>query len=307
MTHDPDHNPPQQTEAPWTTRRLLGWITDHVGSKGIESPRLVAEMLLAHVIGCERMRLYMEVDRPASPLELTALRELVARAAKHEPVQYLVGHAWFFGREFKVDKRVLIPRPSTETLVQHVLQHRRAAPGHANPIIADIGTGSGCIAISLAIHIANATVVATDESPEAIDLARANAQRHRVEDQIEFRLGRDLQPLTGGSSRAEIDIICSNPPYISDAEWAEVEPNVRDFEPEAALRGGADGLNLIGVLIAEAGQLLRPGGQLVMEIAHSQRKPVLELVAKADLLSNPIVLKDHEDFWRVLIAERPRP
>ncbi|MEE9131038.1 MAG: peptide chain release factor N(5)-glutamine methyltransferase [Phycisphaerales bacterium] len=307
MTHDPDQNPPQQTEAPWTTRRLLGWITEYVGSKGIESPRLVAEMLLAHVIGCERMRLYMEVDRPASPLELMALRELVARAAKHEPVQYLVGHAWFFGREFQIDKRVLIPRPCTETLVEHVLQHRRAAPGHANPIIADIGTGSGCIAISLALHIAHAKVIATDESPAALDLARVNAQRHHVADQIEFRLGRDLQPFTGGSPRAEIDVICSNPPYICDAEWAEVESNVRDFEPMAALRGGADGLDVIRVLIAEAGRLLRPGGQLVVEIAHSQREAVLELVAKADLLSNPIVLKDHEDFWRVLIADRPQP
>ena len=305
----PTHDEPQlrRDQSPWTTRRLLGWITEYVGSKSIDSPRLVAEMLLAHVIGCERMRLYMEVDRPASPLELTTLRALVARAAKHEPVQYLVGHAWFFGREFQIDKRVLIPRPCTETLVQHVLQHRRAAPGHANPIIADIGTGSGCIAISLAIHIANANVIATDESPDAIDLARVNAQRHGVEDRIEFRLGRDLQPLTSGSSRGEFDIICSNPPYISDAEWAEVEPNVRDFEPSAALRGGADGLDLIRVLIAEAGQLLRPGGQLVMEIAHSQREAVLELVASADLLTNPIVLKDHEDFWRVLIADRPQP
>ncbi len=305
----PTHDEPQlrRDQSPWTTRRLLGWITEYTGSKSIESPRLVAEMLLAHVIGCERMRLYMEVDRPASPLELTTLRALVARAAKHEPVQYLVGHAWFFGREFQIDPSVLIPRPCTETLIEHVLQWRKTTPGHANLIIADIGTGSGCIAITLAAQLSDAHLIATDIWPRALALAEQNAAHHDVADRVEFVEGSDLEPLRERPGEVRVDVICSNPPYISDTEWADVAPNVRDYEPMTALRGGADGLNLIRVLIAEAGQLLRPGGQLVVEIAHSQREAVLELVAKADLLTNPIVLKDHEDFWRVLIADRPQP
>ena len=303
MTQEPDPNPTQQVEAPWTTRRLLSWITDYVGSKGVESPRLVAEMLLAHVIGCERLRLYMEVDRPAAPSELTSLRELIARAAKHEPVQYLVGNAWFFGREFRVDPSVLIPRPSTETLVEHVLQWRKTSPGHANPIIADIGTGSGCIAITLATQLSDAHLIATDISPGALALAEQNAAQHTVADRIEFVTGSGLEPLRQCS--VAVDVICSNPPYISDAEWGEVAPNVRDYEPTSALRGGTDGLDVIRLLIAEAGALLRPGGQLVVEIAHSQRDAVIELVQQADLLADPLVLKDHEDFWRVLVAQRP--
>ncbi len=305
MTHDADHNPAQQTEAPWTTRRLLSWITDHVDSKGIESPRLVAEMLLAHVIGCERMRLYMEVDRPAAPSELTSLRELVARAAKHEPVQYLVGHAWFFGREFRIDPSVLIPRPSTETLVEHVLQWKKTSTGHANPLIADIGTGSGCIAITLAAQLSDAQIIATDISPGGLALAEQNAARHDLANRVEFITGSDLEPLRQRPDPVAVDVICSNPPYISDAEWAEVPPNVRDYEPMTALRSGTDGLDVIRKLIAEAGALLKPGGQLVVEIAHSQHDAVIELVQQADSLTNPEVLKDHEDFWRVLVAERP--
>ena len=136
--------------ATWTTRQLLEWMTPHFAAKAIDSPRVVAEMLLSHVIGCDRMQLYMEVDRPAPPLELASLRELVARAALHEPVQYLVGHAWFFGRQFAVTRSVFIPRPCTETLVEHVIQWRRTAPGHVASVIADVGTGSGSIAVSLA-------------------------------------------------------------------------------------------------------------------------------------------------------------
>ena len=305
VTHEPDHNPAQQTEAPWTTRRLLTWIGEHMGSKGIESPRLVAEMLLAHVIGCDRMRLYMEVDRPATPSELTSLRELVARAAKHEPVQYLVGNAWFFGREFRVDPSVLIPRPSSETLVEHVLQWRKTPAGHANPVIADIGTGSGCIAITLAAQLSDAHLIATDIWPRALALAEQNAAHHDVADRVEFLTGDGLEPLRERPGGVRVDVICSNPPYISDTEWAEVAPNVRDYEPMTALRGGVDGLDVIGVLIAEAGPLIKPGGKLVVEIAHSQRDAVIEMIGAADLLTDPLVLKDHEDFWRVLVAERP--
>src|SRR5262245_30305238 len=156
----------QQTSETWTTRRLLKWMAEHFESKQIDSPRVVAEMLLAHVLGCERMKLYMEADRPASASELTTLRELVARAPKHEPVQYLVGHAWFFGRQCEVNRSTLIPRPCTETLVEHIIQWRRLNPGHAAPLIADIGTGTGCISVSLAAQIADGRVVATDVVPD---------------------------------------------------------------------------------------------------------------------------------------------
>jgi release factor glutamine methyltransferase len=289
---------------PWSTRRLLEWTTRYFAARKIDSPRVVAEMLISHVIGCDRLRLYMEVDRPAQPLELASLHELVARAGQHEPAQYLVGHAWFFGHQFAVNGSVFIPRPCTETLVEHVLRWHRAAPGHAGPVIADVGTGCGCIAVSLALALPDAHVVATDVSDAALAVARENAEHHGVLDRIELRRGEGLEPLRCDPGPARLDVLCSNPPYISDEEWRDVAPNVRDYEPAAALRGGPDGLSALGPIIAGAGDLLRPGGQLVVEHAHSQRDAVLELAGADGRLVNPTVLKDHEGLWRVLVAER---
>ncbi len=287
----------------WTTRRLLAWMTGHFQHKGIDSPRLTAEFLLAHVIGCDRMRLYMEVDRPAQPLELASLRDLVTRAAASEPVQYLVGEAWFFGRPYAVGPAVLIPRPSTETLVEHVLQRCRAAPGRAT-LLADVGTGCGCIAVSLAARLPEAHVVATDVSADALEVAAANAGRHGVADRIEFLAGDCLEPLRSAAGSRRYDVICSNPPYVSDAEWAQVAPNGRDHEPPLALRGGPDGLDVVRPLVAGAGALLEPGGQLVVEIADAHRDAALGLAAEAGF-DNALVLKDHEGLWRVLAAEQP--
>jgi release factor glutamine methyltransferase len=251
------------------------------------------------------MRLYMEVDRPATPLERATLRELVVRAARHEPVQYLVGEAWFFGRPFKVNRSVFIPRTCTEMLAEHVLRWQRTCPGHVQPLLADLGTGSGALAVSFAAGCREAHVVATDRSAEALEVARENAHRHGVEEQIEFRLGEGLEALSSGPEPLLFDCICSNPPYISDAEWAsDVDRNVKDFEPESALRAGPDGLDVIRPLLAGVGALLRPDGRVVIEIAHAQRDVVLELAQAAGLV-NAEVSKDHEGLWRMLVAERP--
>ena len=196
---------------------------------------------------------------------------------------------------------MLIPRPCTETLVEHVIQWCRAAPGHAEPLIADIGTGSGCIAISLAIQLKTARVVATDIDDTAIAVARRNAATHGVDDRVEFRSGAGVEPLAGGPG-CLYDVICSNPPYISDDQWLEVAPNVKEYEPQGALRGGADGLAVIRSIIAGAGPLLRPGGRLVMEIADSQRTAVHDLVIATGMLANHVFHRDHEGLWRVLVA-----
>jgi release factor glutamine methyltransferase len=288
---------------PWTTRRLLTWMADFFESKNVDSPRLVAEMLLSHVIGCERMRLYMEADRPASPLELATLRDLVRRAGEHEPVQYLVGHGWFFGKQFEVSRATLIPRPSTEALVEHVLDRQRVSLGRRNPLIADLGTGTGCIVISLALHLKGGRFVATDIVPEVIELAKKNATTHEVDDRIEFRLGRGLDPLRDGPPGQRFDYIVANLPYVSDAEWEKLDRNVKEYEPSSALRGGADGMDIIGPIIDGAANLLAPEGQLVMEIGHHQREIVLERI-KQTPLRNAHILKDHEGYWRVLVAER---
>ena len=186
-----------QRQGPWTTRRLLAWTTEHFKTKGIHSPRLAAEMLLAHVLGTERIKLYMDPDRPATELERNAFRELVQRATHHEPVDYLVGECPFFSLTLKVNRRVLIPRPSTEALVEHVIQHSRRTPGFYAPLTADIGTGSGAIAIALAKHLPQSRVIATDDDPEALALAHENATCLGLAEQIEFRRGDLLSPLTG--------------------------------------------------------------------------------------------------------------
>jgi len=278
-------------------------MKSYFATKQVDSPQLVAEMLLAHVIGCERMRLYMEVDRPASPLELSTLRELVKRAGEHEPVQYLVGHAWFFGKPFEVNRSTLIPRPSTETLVEHVIDHQRATLGRRTPVIADLGTGTGCIAVTLAMQIPGAHVIATDVVPDAIELAKHNAEQHKVSDRIEFRLGSGIEPLRSGPPGQRFDYICSNPPYISDSEWAALDRNVREYEPATALRGGAEGLDVLRPIIDEAGGLLAEDGQVVLEIGSAQHDLVLDQ-ARAAGFSNARVLKDHEGLWRVLVAEQ---
>ncbi len=289
----------RQREEVWSTRRLLAWTTDFFTRRGIDSPRLSAEMLLAHVLEVPRIKLYLDPDRPASELERAAFRELVERVGKHEPVDYLVGSAPFFSLQFKVTPAVLIPRPSTETLVEHVIQHSRRTPGFNAPLIADIATGSGCIAVALAKNLPNCRVLATDISPPALEVAQANAAAHGVSSSIDFRPGDLLEPLSGFKPR----YLVSNPPYISDAEWAEVAPNVKDYEPTLALRGGKDGLDYIRTLIAKAPATLDRPGQLVLEIAAAQKAAVLDLVKQSPGLSNPRVLADHEGLPRVLVAE----
>ena len=279
---------------------------------GIDSPRLCAELLLLHVIGCDRLRLYTDPDRPASPLERQALRDLVARALRHEPVQYLTGEAWFFGLPFRVDRRVLVPRPATETIVEHVLQHARATPGFggaegAGTLIIDLCTGSGCIAVALAVRLPHARVVATDISPDAIDLARENAGRHGVADRIDFLTG-DLfaplaeHPVAGTTGRAHC--LVANPPYIPDDEWGDVPPNVKGYEPEIALRGGEDGLRFVRPILERGGVHLRPGGMLAVEIAESRAEEALAIARGVEELEEARVIDDFEGRPRVVLARR---
>ncbi len=306
--------------ATWTTRKLLQWMRDAFTKKGLDAPGLSSELLMAHIIGCERLKLYLDVDRPASDEERAKLRELVARALNHEPVQYLVGTAWFFGLPISVDKRVLIPRPSTETIVEHVLQHARAshgghgaAPAESAPtpstpmLIADVCTGSGCIAIALAKRLPGARVAATDISADAMDVARANAERHGVADRVDFAQGDLLAPLLAhpvAGKKNSLNYLVANPPYIPDHEWDSVEPNVKDHEPHGALRGGADGMTFVRPILADGPALLAPGGQILIEIAACTGPEVLTLARAHPLLADARIIHDHDGLARVVVATR---
>lgn len=256
------------------------------------------------MLGCERLRLYTDPDRPAAADELARLRSLVERAGRHEPIQYLLGEAWFFGRAFEVTPATLIPRPSTETIVEEALQHFRSQRRLNDRLtIIDIGTGSGILATTLAAALPEAVVLATDISPAALEAAQRNAARHGVTGRIEFATGSLFEPLAHREPPVRADLLVSNPPYISDAEWEEVARNVRDYEPTAALRAGADGLDLLRPLIAGAHEWVRAGGRVLLEFAASQAAAVEALAAGNAALTGVRILKDHESLPRVLAAE----
>jgi release factor glutamine methyltransferase len=286
---------------PWTTRRLLAWMHEAFTKRGLDSPRLSAEILLSSVLACPRLELYTQQDRPASPEERDRLRDLARRALDHEPIQYLTGEAWFFALPFIADRRALIPRPSTETIVEHLLQAERARDRDAPPRIADVCTGSGCIAVAIARNLPAASVVASDISPDALALARENAERHGVANRIEFLEGNLLEPL---AHHAPFDWIVSNPPYIPDHEWDAVEPNVKDHEPHLALRGGPDGMAFVAPLIRNAGERLAPAGGLLIELAACTAADAASLAARHGW-RRPVILKDHEGLDRVLAATAP--
>lgn len=283
----------------WTTRRLLAWLTKHFENHAIESARLISEMLLTHLFGGERIDLYANVDRIATDEERKILRDCVKRVVNHEPVQYVVGKAWFYGMEFHVNSSTLIPRSCTEVLVEQALQH---APQYTTETlrIADIGTGTGCIAVTIAKNL-DATIVATDISQEALELAERNAIQHGVAEQIQFVKGDGITPI---ESQECFHILCSNPPYIPNAEMATLDKNVGEWEPKLALAGGEDGLGVIRPLLEKAPNMLVEGGILLIEIASSIRNDVLDLAQDNPLLKRPKILRDQFGDDRFLRAEK---
>ena len=310
------------TSQVWTTRKLLAGMGDAVTKAEPGSPRLCAEMLVSHVIGCERLKLYIEPDRPAAPLEKQSLRELTARALKGEPVQYLVGQGWFFSMPFYVDERVLIPRPASATIVEEVLQHARVTPGFGagegerfgrGVLLADICTGSGCIGIALARNMPGVHVIATDISKDAIAVATKNAQQHEVIERMDLLCGNLLEPLdVHPVARLEhsLHYLVANPPYIPDDEWDSadeetgVQTSVKDFEPTIALRGGTDGLDFVRPILEEGTKYLMPGGLLLVEVAASRAEAARELAEKNPDLERVRILKDYEGLARTIVAQR---
>jgi len=310
-----------KAEGPWTVRRLLAWMQPFLAEKGVDSPRHIAEILLSHVLKVERLKLYMEPDRELDPIELAELRALVMRAARHEPVQFLVGRWTFLGRDFDVAPCTLIPRPCTEKLVERALEWYRIRGGGAVRAL-DLCTGTGCIAVSLVLgmraiarpsgagcrpilgaHAEDATsadgsisVVATDVVAAAVELARANAARLGAP--IECRQGDLWDAVETG---ARFDLIVANPPYVTDEEFTQLDRNVRDHEPATALRGGRDGLDVIRKIVAGARARLSPAGLLLLEIGWKQADEVRRMLA-ADGWQAITTTRDDEGHERIIGA-----
>lgn len=282
-------------EATWTIRKVLEWTARDFAARGIESARLDAELLVAAALGIDRVGLYLDLDRPLTEAERTGIRLLVTRRRGREPVAYILGYKDFYGRRFSVNHNVLIPRPDTETLVERLLA---CVPEDRPCRVLDLGTGSGIIAITVAAERPLAKVTATDLSKEALSLALDNAEAHGVTDRVSF----ELADLCAGAG--SYDVIASNPPYIESAVIAELQPEVRDYEPSLALDGGADGLDVVRRMLAKLRSVCEPGAQLLMELGMGQAPKVRALLCEQPAWELAAVHLDLAQVERVVQIRR---
>jgi release factor glutamine methyltransferase len=276
-----------------TLREAL-WSGEQALSKGaLDSPRLDAEILLTHVLGITRAQLHTHLQGQLNSAELARYHQLIERRARREPLAYIVGHKEFYGLDLFVDSRVLIPRPETELLVEKAVEI-----GQQQSVIADVGTGSGAIAVSLAVYLPRALVYATDASSGALEVAARNCRRHGVEDRIHLLQGHLLEP-----APEPVDLITANLPYVSQSELAQLPPEISHYEPREALDGGPDGLDHIRRLLAQAGERLKPSGVVLLEIGATQGPAVVALAKRHFPAARVEIAKDYAGLDRVVIVE----
>jgi release factor glutamine methyltransferase len=282
-----------------TILELIQKTTAFFEKKQVDEPRLQIELLLAHVLGIKRIQLYLQFERQLTDKDLEPLREMVRRRAEREPLQYILGGTEFYGLEFKTDRRALIPRRETEHLVETVLGFFPDKNVALNAI--DLGTGSGALAVTLAIHLPNSRWIATDASPDALALARENAANHRLDDRIGWVQGSWWEGI-----EEKFDLIISNPPYVKSADIPHLAPELLDHEPAKALDGGPDGLDAYRALLAGAAQHARPGARLALEIGFDQACGLHDLLP-ANGWRMDACIKDLQGHDRVVAATRQNP
>jgi release factor glutamine methyltransferase len=268
---------------------------DFLGKKNVESPRLQVELLLAHLLQMPRMKLYLNFDRALSPTEIDSLRELVKRRGQREPLQHITGSTSFCGYEITVNRHTLVPRPETELLAEEGWK----LLGENKMTALDFGTGTGCIAIALATKCPNAKIVAVDVSSDALALAKQNAAKNNLTGRIEFLQGDGFAAIAADS---KFDLIVSNPPYIPSAEIEMLQPEVRDFDPRAALDGGADGLDFYRILAAEAKQFLKLDGKVMVEFGDGHADAIRTIFENEKWIVEA-VKEDYSQRARILIAK----
>jgi release factor glutamine methyltransferase len=284
----------------WTILALIRWAGERFKKEGLATPRLDAEVLLAESLGMDRVGLYIHFDQPVLPDELTRFKKLILRRLSREPVAYILGRQEFWSLPFKVTPEVLIPRPETELLVSEalkVLAHQE----RIRPRMLEIGTGSGAVSVAIAKEFPAARIVATDFSAGALSVAEENAIQNGVRGQIQFLKGNLFQPLPKGE---ELDLIVTNPPYVSRKEFASLPPEVRNFEPRAALDGGLDGLGFFRRILPGAGDFLRPGGWFLAEMGQGQNQEILTMAEKVPGLDSFDFVRDLAGIKRVFKARK---
>ncbi len=281
----------------WTIRKVLGWTTQRFEKQQLDAPRLTAEILLAFTLKLDRVKLFMELDRPLEKDELASYKALIQRRMQYEPTQYLTGFKDFYNRRFEVDPRVLIPRPETELLVEAVLKW---LPNDAPSRVLDLCTGSGCVAVTLAAERPQASVWATELSKDAAAVARANAEKHQVASRVWVLEGDLFEPVPAG---ARFDVIASNPPYVKRADLAGLQKEVLQ-EPRLALDGGEDGLEFVRRIAEGAHVRLKAGGWLALEIGDEQGAAVKEVLTRAGYLAVRVD-KDLARLDRLAFSQEP--
>lgn len=285
----------------WTIQKLLNWVTKHFMDKGLDSPRLSAELLLSHVLGLKRIELYTQFDKVIVKEQLERLHGLVKRAARQEPIAYLTGRAEFYSLQFELTRDCLIPRPETEVLVEQAVDFLRGRQGRQ--FVCDLCTGCGCVAVAIAKSYADVRIVATDISEAVLKTMAKNIDRHGLSGKVELLCGDLFEPLLPYLDEEKFDLIVCNPPYVSEAEYEGLAKNVKDYEPKLALLAGADGLDVYRRIIPSARQFLKEDGGLMLETGATQAQNVCELLNKGGIFCEISVEKDALKNDRVVIAK----
>jgi len=287
----------------WTIKQLLEWTAGYLARAEVEQGRLCAEILLADVLCCQRIELYTRFDYCPGPDELKLFRQLVKRCGGHEPVAYLVGRADFYSLAFELDNSALIPRPETEVLVTEAIEYLRRQTNRPVVDVLDMCTGSGCVAVAVAVNVVEADVLALDASSEALKIAGRNVEKHELSDRVTL-LQSDLFDDVNQAEKTVFDLIVSNPPYVSDQEFERLDPNVRNYEPTEALRAGEDGLEFYRRIANQAEPYLADNGAIMVEVAYNQAEQVSQLFAKCSYLTNVTTTKDNLGHQRVVKARK---
>jgi release factor glutamine methyltransferase len=287
----------------WTIKEILHTTASLLKDKGIDSPRLCAEVLLSYQLKKSRVELYLAFDRPLSSNEIAGYRSLLKRRLDREPLQYITGHQEFWALEFSVSPAVLIPRQETELLVEEAVNLKKNNLLKSDqPSILDLGTGSGAITVSLAKAIENAVIWASDISFEALAVAKVNAKHHGVEKKIKFCQGDLWQPFSGSSDL--FDMIVSNPPYIPSEVLKTLPAEIRYYEPLVALEGYENGMRFIKKIIEESEYYLKPGGWLLIEMDPDQTEKALYLINKTGAFNHKERMLDYQKKYRLIKAQK---
>jgi release factor glutamine methyltransferase len=286
--------------ADWTIQKLLNWVAEFLKKKGIDSPRLSAELLLCHVLGLKRIELYTQFEKIVTKEQLDQLHGLVERAGRSEPVAYLVGKTEFYSLELEVTADCMIPRPETELLVERAIEFLRTRS--SKQLVCDLCTGSGCIAVAIARNYPDCRIIATDICDAALNVAARNIEKHNLKEQIKLLCGDLFDPIVPQLDAGKFDLIACNPPYVSSVEFEKLGKNVKDYEPKQALFAGDDGLDIYRRIVGRVGEFLKPDAALMMEIGYNQGQAIRQLLEQIRIFAEIMVEKDFHDNDRIVIA-----